>query len=157
MASIDKRPNGRYRTRWREYPGGRQKTRHFDRNGDAQQFLDGARGDLAHGLYIDPVLRVDRYSSPAQSTRDLYASSAVAPWRHIVKLTREVPAPQPRRTRSFPGVSGDLTLWESAQPASSQVPPRWAQPPKLAATLCGARHEPSLRQPSALRAGRASP
>ena len=55
MASIDKRPNGRYRTRWREYPGGRQKTRHFDRNGDAQQFLDGARGDLAHGLYIDPA------------------------------------------------------------------------------------------------------
>jgi hypothetical protein len=55
MASIDKRPNGRYRTRWREYPGGPQKTRHFDRKGDAQQFLDGIRGDLAHGLYIDPA------------------------------------------------------------------------------------------------------
>ena len=55
MASIDKRPNGRYRTRWREYPGGPQKTRHFDRKGDAQQFLDGVRGDLAHGLYIDPA------------------------------------------------------------------------------------------------------
>jgi integrase len=55
MASIDKRPNGRYRTRWREYPGGPQKTRQFDRKGDAQQFLDGIRGDLAHGLYIDPA------------------------------------------------------------------------------------------------------
>lgn len=55
MARIDKRPNGRYRTRWREYPGGPQKTRHFDRKGDAQQFLDGLRGDLAHGLYIDPA------------------------------------------------------------------------------------------------------
>ena len=55
MASIDKRPNGRYRTRWREYPGGPQKTRHFDRKGDAQRFLDGIRGDLAHGLYVDPA------------------------------------------------------------------------------------------------------
>ena len=55
MASIDKRPNGRYRTRWREYPGGPQKTRHFDRKGDAQQFLDGVRGDLVHGFYIDPA------------------------------------------------------------------------------------------------------
>ena len=55
MASIDKRPNGRYRTRWREYPGGPQKTGHFDRKGDAQQFLDGVRGDLAHGLYVDPA------------------------------------------------------------------------------------------------------
>jgi hypothetical protein len=41
VASIDKRPDGRYRTRWRESPGGPQKTRHFDRKGDAQQFLDG--------------------------------------------------------------------------------------------------------------------
>jgi integrase len=55
VASIDERPNGRYRTRWREYPGGPQKTRHFDRKGDAQQFLDGVRGDLAHGPYIDPA------------------------------------------------------------------------------------------------------
>jgi hypothetical protein len=55
MASIDKRPDGRYRTRWREYPGGPQKTRHFDRKIDAQQFLDGIRGDLAHGLYVDPA------------------------------------------------------------------------------------------------------
>ncbi|MET0715557.1 MAG: hypothetical protein ABWY57_11650 [Mycetocola sp.] len=29
MASIDKRPGGQYRARWREYPGGPQKTRQF--------------------------------------------------------------------------------------------------------------------------------
>lgn len=55
MASIDKRPSGRYRARWREYPGGPQKVRHFDRKGDAQHFLDGVRGDLVHGTYIDPA------------------------------------------------------------------------------------------------------
>ncbi len=55
MASIDKRPDGRYRARWREYPGGPQKVRHFARKRDADQFLDAIRGDLAHGMYVDPA------------------------------------------------------------------------------------------------------
>lgn len=55
MASIDKRPDGRYRARWRECPGSPQRTRHFDRNGEAERFLDGVRGDLARGQYIDPA------------------------------------------------------------------------------------------------------
>jgi integrase len=54
MASIDKRPDGRYRARWREVRGGPQKSQHFARKVDAQQFLDGVRGDLARGVYIDP-------------------------------------------------------------------------------------------------------
>lgn len=55
MASIDRRPNGRYRARWREYPGGPQRTRNFDRKVDAQRFLDGVKGDLLRGSYIDPA------------------------------------------------------------------------------------------------------
>jgi len=55
VASIDKRADGRYRARWREYPGGPQKTRQFARKGDAQRFLDAIRGDLAHGVYVDPA------------------------------------------------------------------------------------------------------
>jgi len=35
MASIDKRPNGKWRARWREYPGGPQRARHFVRKIDA--------------------------------------------------------------------------------------------------------------------------
>lgn len=54
MASIDKRPGGGYRARWRESPNGPQKTRRFTRKADAERFLDGIRGDLARGLYIDP-------------------------------------------------------------------------------------------------------
>ncbi len=54
MASIDKRPSDGYRARWREFPGGPQKTRHFQRKADAQRFLDVIRGDLARGNYIDP-------------------------------------------------------------------------------------------------------
>jgi hypothetical protein len=55
MASIDKRPNGHYRARWREYAGGPQRTRHFTRKADAERFLDGIRGDIAHGRYVDPA------------------------------------------------------------------------------------------------------
>lgn len=54
MASIDKRTNGKWRARWREYAGGPQKTRHFVRKIDAEQFLDRVRGDLARGFYVDP-------------------------------------------------------------------------------------------------------
>jgi integrase len=54
MASIDRRSDGKWRARWREYPGGPQKTKHFARKIDAQQFLDGVSGDLARGAYIDP-------------------------------------------------------------------------------------------------------
>jgi hypothetical protein len=54
VASIEKRPDGRYRALWREYPSGPQKTRQFARKGDADRFLDGLRGDLARGVYVDP-------------------------------------------------------------------------------------------------------
>ncbi len=55
MASIDRRSDGHYRARWREYPGGPQKTKQFRRKRDAELFLDGVRGDLAHGIYVDPA------------------------------------------------------------------------------------------------------
>ncbi len=55
MASVDKRPNGHYRARWREHPGGPQKVRHFARKRDAERFLDTIRGDIAHGMYVDPA------------------------------------------------------------------------------------------------------
>jgi integrase len=57
MASINKR-SGRsskpWQARWREYPGGPQKTQHFARKIDSERFLDGIRGDLARGMYVDP-------------------------------------------------------------------------------------------------------
>jgi hypothetical protein len=53
MASIEKRPDGRYRARWREYPGGPLAGKHFDRKADAERFLDRVRGDLARGDYTE--------------------------------------------------------------------------------------------------------
>jgi integrase len=55
MANTDKRPSGHYRARWREFPGGPQKTRQFKRKVDAENFIDGIRGDLVRGCYVDPA------------------------------------------------------------------------------------------------------
>jgi integrase len=54
MASIDKRPNGTYRARWRPIPGGPQRTKTFDRKLDAQHFLAEIEHRSAVGTYVDP-------------------------------------------------------------------------------------------------------
>jgi integrase len=54
MASIDKRPNGRWRARYRERPGGLQRARHFDRKADAERFLARIQSQLLDGSYVDP-------------------------------------------------------------------------------------------------------
>jgi integrase len=55
MASIDKRPDGRYRARWREYPGGPQKTKSFARQIDAKNFLTEIEHSRLRGTYVDPA------------------------------------------------------------------------------------------------------
>jgi hypothetical protein len=47
MASTDRRPNGKRRARWREYPGGPQKSKQFDRKLDAQRHLIEVQHQLA--------------------------------------------------------------------------------------------------------------
>ncbi|MCA1703411.1 MAG: site-specific integrase, partial [Actinobacteria bacterium] len=53
MASIARRPNGRYRARYRG-PDRREHAKHFDRKVDAQRWLAMAQADLARGIYVDP-------------------------------------------------------------------------------------------------------
>lgn len=55
MASVDKRPDGHWRARWREYPGGPQRARHFDRKLDAERWLVKQQHDLLTGAYVDPA------------------------------------------------------------------------------------------------------
>lgn len=54
MASIDKRPGGKWRARWREYPTGPQKTKHFARKVDAERFLVDVQHRLLSGTYTPP-------------------------------------------------------------------------------------------------------
>lgn len=55
MASIDKRANGRWLARWREYPGGPQKTKQFARKVDAERFLVDVEHRLMTGTYTPPA------------------------------------------------------------------------------------------------------
>jgi integrase len=66
VASIDRRPNGKWRARWREYPGGPQRARHFDRKIDAERFLTSVEHRLLSGSYVPPAagrMRIEDYAA----------------------------------------------------------------------------------------------
>lgn len=51
--SIQKRPNGKWRARYRDETG-REHARHFDRKVDAQRWLDEQTSALVTGTHVDP-------------------------------------------------------------------------------------------------------
>ncbi len=53
IASIEKRPNGKWRVRYRD-PEGTERSKHFNKKIEAIQFRDRVRGDVVSGRYIDP-------------------------------------------------------------------------------------------------------
>jgi integrase len=75
MASIDKRRSGKYLARWREYPGGPQRTKTFGRKVDAERFLVDIQHRLLSGTYVAP--------EHARTTVDDFADVYLArqPWR----------------------------------------------------------------------------
>ena len=52
MANIAKRPDGRWRARYRD-PSGREVSKHFTRKVDAQHWLDDAATAISNGTYVD--------------------------------------------------------------------------------------------------------
>lgn len=53
MASVKKRPDGTWRARYRD-ANGREHAQHFGTRRDAENWLDGVRGDLVRGTHVDP-------------------------------------------------------------------------------------------------------
>jgi integrase len=53
MASIQKRPDGRWRARYRD-EGGKEHAKHFPRKIDAQRWLDEVTTAVVTGSYVDP-------------------------------------------------------------------------------------------------------
>jgi integrase len=53
VASVAKRPDGRWRARYRD-DGGREHARHFARRVDAQRWLDETTAAIVTGQYVDP-------------------------------------------------------------------------------------------------------
>jgi integrase len=53
MASVKKRPDGRWRARYRD-GSGKEHARHFARKVDAQRWLDEVTASIVTGAYVDP-------------------------------------------------------------------------------------------------------
>ncbi len=53
MSSVSKRPNGKWRARYRD-ESGKEHARHFDRKLDAKRWLDEVTASVVTGQYIDP-------------------------------------------------------------------------------------------------------
>ncbi len=53
MASIARRPDGRWRPRYRD-EAGRERAKHFARKADAQRWLDEVTASIVTGAYVDP-------------------------------------------------------------------------------------------------------
>ena len=53
MASLAKRPDGRWRARYRD-AAGKEHSRHFTRKLDAQRWLDEVTTSVVTGQYVDP-------------------------------------------------------------------------------------------------------
>jgi integrase len=53
MASVKRRPNGKWRARYRD-EAGKEHARHFDRKVDGQRWLDEVRASQVTGMYVDP-------------------------------------------------------------------------------------------------------
>ncbi|MBR7744454.1 site-specific integrase [Phycicoccus sp. BSK3Z-2] len=53
MASIKKRPDGKYRARYRD-AAGKEHARHFGRKVDAQKWIDAQTAALVSGTHVDP-------------------------------------------------------------------------------------------------------
>lgn len=61
MASIQRRPDGAWRVRYRD-PDGRERSKHFDRKVDAERFRTTVQTDILRGAYIDPNAGRIRFS-----------------------------------------------------------------------------------------------
>ncbi|MEU8371463.1 tyrosine-type recombinase/integrase [Micromonospora tulbaghiae] len=62
MASIAKRPDGKYRARYRD-DGGKEHAKHFVRKVDAQQWLDEKTAAIVTGQYVNPRAGMVTFSS----------------------------------------------------------------------------------------------
>lgn len=82
MTSIKKRPNGKWRARYRDHEG-REYARHFPRKVDAQDWLDEVTADVVTGRYVDP--RAGRIELGAFADRWLAAQTFDALIRETVE------------------------------------------------------------------------
>lgn len=68
MSSIKKRPDGKWRARYRDETG-REHSKHFDRKADAQRWVDHVTTSIVTGTYVDPAAGRVTFKAYAESWR----------------------------------------------------------------------------------------
>ncbi|RST13461.1 tyrosine recombinase XerC [Streptomyces sp. WAC05950] len=111
MASIKKRPNGKYRARYRDATG-REHARHFTRKTEAQRWLDEETASLVTGTYVNPKDRkvtVDEWCDTWIAAYEGKRPSTVRQGRvHLARIRKEfgplsLAAIKPSAVRSWLG------------------------------------------------------
>lgn len=69
MANLQRRPNGRWRARYRDQAG-KQIAKHFDRRMDAQRWLDEVTTSVVTGQYVDPKAGQVTFRAYAETWRN---------------------------------------------------------------------------------------
>ena len=83
MASIAKRPDGRYRARYRG-PDGIEHAKHFTRKTDAQRWLDEQTAAMVTGHYVDPRAgRVTFRRTRSNGARPRRTGRPLLIWWHV--------------------------------------------------------------------------
>ncbi|MBB3041139.1 tyrosine-type recombinase/integrase [Nocardioides soli] len=79
MASVKKRPNGKWRARYRD-DAGKEHARHFDRKVDAQRWLDEVTTSVLTGQYVDPRAGKITFKAYAEAwqTRQIHRPNTAA-------------------------------------------------------------------------------
>ena len=125
MGGITKRPDGKWRARWREYPGAKEQSKHFPRRIDAEDHLAQVRADLLRGSYIDPRAGQTTFRDFAEEWRQIQTHRASTSHQvesylrnHVYPVLGDKPLGGVRRTQIQAMVKG---LSESLAPATVEV------------------------------------
>ena len=100
MASIARRPDGRWRARYRD-PVGQEISRHFARKVDAQRWLDSVTTAVSTGLYVDPSLSRVRVGDWAHKWLDTKTNLKPTTRRDYESLLQAHVVPRWARSRSL--------------------------------------------------------
>jgi integrase len=109
LANIQKRPNGKWRARYRDQDG-REHSRHFDRKVDAQRWIDEVTASVLTSHYVDPQSAkkpFKEYAEEWRASQPHRPSTARAVEQHL-----RVHAYREWGTRSLGGIKpGDVQRW----------------------------------------------
>ena len=88
MASINKRPDGVWRARYRD-EAGREHSKHFARKVDAQRWLDQVTASVVTGSYVDPKAGKITFAAYFEqwSARQVWVTGTVLAMKLAVRST----------------------------------------------------------------------